>query len=54
MKFLPIMLVVSALVPTGAMADQVGLVFGGDAYAAGQNQRSISPSRRMPSWPGMM
>lgn len=36
MKVLRAMLVLGSLMPTGAMADQITLAFGGDAYAAGQ------------------
>ncbi len=46
MKLLHVMIVLGSLMPGGAMADQVNLAFGGDAYAAGQTATLSQPVAR--------
>lgn len=46
MKVLPVTLVLLALMSSATSADQVGLVFGGDSYAAGQNISITQPVAR--------
>jgi len=46
MNILPVILVLSALLPATAMAEQNNFVFGGDAYSAGQNTTIAEPVER--------
>lgn len=46
MKYLTTLFTLAALLPTAAVADQVGLSFGGDSYAAGQTASISEPVSR--------